>query len=291
MTSPEQAQRELTSWQTDSWYVPQWLEAAVDLPRFKVLDTRSAQGRIETRTKTVTVADLILFHGHACDGLIRAAYALAALANVAFPEKIFDRTNLSVVSKNSPCLGDVASYLTGGRARFGTHRLDDLLGVGFIVREFSSGATWKVQEDAGFFPRMIQTWDAALIDDSLVEDGFLTPQDKAELVAVNEAVQWNWVRTELLTSRPAEHYVVNKLNVDEFPAPPLEVRRTDVINRKVAKSILFSSPYESALEAAKPSLMLGLPELWAKRYLDGPPLGKTHPMTEGPERNLLDTFG
>lgn len=33
----------------------------------------------------------------------------------------------------SPCLGDVAAFLSGGRARFGTHLLDAGLGVGFCV--------------------------------------------------------------------------------------------------------------------------------------------------------------
>jgi formylmethanofuran dehydrogenase subunit E len=66
----------------------------------------------------VTVADLVLFHGHACDGLLRGIWAMRALADVAFPDQPFDRSDLLVVSKNSPCLGDLAAYLTGGRARF-----------------------------------------------------------------------------------------------------------------------------------------------------------------------------
>ncbi|MGC8463150.1 MAG: hypothetical protein ACP5P9_05725, partial [Acidimicrobiales bacterium] len=51
------------------WYVPAWLDVP-GLPTFEVVDTRSAQGRLEVRPKTVTVADLVLFHGHACDGLV-----------------------------------------------------------------------------------------------------------------------------------------------------------------------------------------------------------------------------
>jgi formylmethanofuran dehydrogenase subunit E len=107
--------------QHEDSYVPPWLAEATALPRFEVVDTRSAQGRLDPRPKQVTVRDLILFHGHACDGLLRGAYALRALADAAFPGRPFDRTDLMVVSKNSPCLGDVAAFLTGGRARFGTH--------------------------------------------------------------------------------------------------------------------------------------------------------------------------
>lgn len=52
------------------WYVPSWLDVP-GLPTFEVIDTRSAQGRLEHRPKTITVADLVLFHGHACDGPLR----------------------------------------------------------------------------------------------------------------------------------------------------------------------------------------------------------------------------
>jgi len=125
------------------WYVPAWLEDTV-LPSFEVIDTRSAQGRLNPRPKTVTVADLVLFHGHGCDGLLRGTWAMRALADVAFPGQPFDRSDLVVVSKNSPCLGDLAAYLAGGRARFGTHRLDDTLGVGFKVQRLSNGEAWEV---------------------------------------------------------------------------------------------------------------------------------------------------
>ncbi|MHB1612947.1 MAG: FmdE family protein, partial [Actinomycetes bacterium] len=59
------------------------------------------------------MADLILFHGHACDGLVRGAYALRALVDVATEDGVVDRTGLLVVSTSSSCLGDVAAYRTG----------------------------------------------------------------------------------------------------------------------------------------------------------------------------------
>lgn len=255
----------------ERWDVPPWLAEATDLPRFTVPDTRSAQGRLDTRAKIVTVADLVLFHGHACDGLLRGAYAFAALAATAFTGGLIDRTNLAVVSKNSPCLGDVAAYLTGGRVRFGTHLLDDTFGVRFVVREISTGTTWEVREEPGFFPQLIARWDAALLDDALTDSGALSAADKAELVAVNEAVQWNWVRTVLLPSRPAEHYFVRELGDAELPAPAIEARRTDVVNRDVAPSAHFRSPYETGFEAPRPDTLVDLPDPWAARHLEDPP--------------------
>ncbi|MCH8562126.1 formylmethanofuran dehydrogenase subunit E family protein [Nesterenkonia sp. YGD6] len=255
------------------WEVPSWLREATELPGFQVLDTRSAQGRIESRAKKVTLADLILFHGHACDGLLRGAYAFAALVLDAFPGGVFDRTDLLVVSKNSPCLGDIAAYLTGGRVRYGTHLLDDSFGVRFVVKQLSTGDAWEVQEEPGFFPPLIADWEAALLDDTLTENGTLSIVEKADLVAVNEAVQWNWVRTALLPSRPSEHYKVRRLRDAALPAPLLEARRTDVANRDVPPSSRFRSPYGERTDLPSPSIPADVPEPWAARYLQGPPAG------------------
>jgi formylmethanofuran dehydrogenase subunit E len=251
-------------------YSPDWLDAAVDLPEFSVLDTRSAQGRLDDRTKIVTVADLILFHGHACDGLLRGAYAMRALADIAFPKRPFDRTDLSVISKNSPCLGDVAAYLTGGRVRFGTHNLDNSLGVGFIIQVRSTEEVWQVNEDKDFFPDNIALWEAALLNDDLISKGIISIEDKAELVSVNEANQWNWVRNYLLPSRPSDHYKVKKLNNFKMPNPIYEAKRTDIVNRNIDSPEKFISPYKDIaktlpLESTSSSLAY-----WQKRYDEGP---------------------
>lgn len=246
------------------WYSPNWLEEP-GLPSFAVIDTRSAQGRLDTRTKTVTVADLILFHGHACDGLLRAVWAMRALADTALGTAPFDRSDLLVVSKNSPCLGDVAAYLTGGRARFGTHRLDNTLGVGFQIQVLSTGQAWEVREEPGFFPELIGAWEAALLGD-------LEDPDKRELLAYHEAAQWDWVRRELLPSTPADHYWVARLDALDLPAPLLDARRTDTINRVVGPPTEVVSRYDPDLD-----LDLDAPEQnpapanrWAKRYASGP---------------------
>ena len=229
---------------------------------FTVIDTRSAQGRLDRRPKEVGVADLVLFHGHACDGLLRGMWAMRALADVAFPGRPFDRSDLLVVSKNSPCLGDVAAYLTGGRARFGTHRLDDALGVGFRVQVLSTEEAWEVREEPGFFPAHVAAWEAALLT------GDLGAADKAELLAVHEAAQWDWVRTALLPSPPAEHYRAHRL--DRLDAPPalLQARRTDTVNRAVAAPTEVATRYEPDLDGDRPGRPA--PLRWSRRYRHGP---------------------
>jgi formylmethanofuran dehydrogenase subunit E len=243
------------------WYVPAWLEAP-GLPAFEVIDTRSAQGRLDHRPKTVTVADLVLFHGHACDGLLRGAWALRALCDAAFGTAPLDRSDLLAVSKNSPCLGDVAAYLTGGRARFGTHRLDDSLGVGFVVQVLSTGQAWEVREEPGFFPQLIAAWEAALLGDEL------GGQEKRELLAVHEAAQWDWVREMLLPASPAEHYRVRRLEQPALPPALLEARRTDTINRAIPPPAHATSRYDPDLDAPRPTAPASDP--WTARYAAGP---------------------
>lgn len=248
---------------TGTRHQPLWLSEAVALPTFEVIDSRSAQGRLGATATSVTVDDLIRFHGHACDGLLRGAYAMRALADVAFPGKPFDRTDLRIVSKNSPCVGDVAAYLTGARVRYGTHRLDDSLGVGFIIQVISTGETWEVREETGFQPPLLAAWDQALLDPRRV-----TGPEKAELVAVHEAMVWNWIRKELLPSRPAEHYRVSRLEAASLPEVLDDAVRTDVLNRQVGAPVRFSSPYESTA-VSPPELNANDPSV--QRYLAGPP--------------------
>ena len=243
------------------WSLADWLEEAT-LPTFAVRDTRSAQGRLDARVKTVTVADLVLAHGHACDGLLRAVWAWRALLDTVAELDPLDRSDLLVVSKNSPCLGDVAAYLTGARARFGTHRLDDSLGVGFRVRRLSSDDAWEVREEPGFFPTTIIDWEAELLRDGRSES------EMRELLAVHEAAQWDWVREHLLTSAPRDHYHVRRLEDFDPPAPLHLARCTDTVNRLVPPPLQVPSPDDPTVAPREPDA--STLERWRARYQAGP---------------------
>jgi len=254
------------------WFSPTWLAQAPGLPRFTVRDTRSAQGVLDTRTKPITVADLVKFHGHACDGLVRAAYAFRALFDAMLgPDEPIDRTDLQVVSKNSPCLGDVAAYLTGGRVRFGTHRLDPDLGVGFVVQRLSDGLTFAVREEVGFFPPLISAWETELLGNDLDEES------RRELIAVNEARQWDWVRFQLLPSRPSDHYHAQRVSGEVIPTPIMTARRTDVVNRNVSSPREYRSP--DAGGPADPTAAISRvaePTKWERLYDQGPAVLHRH---------------
>lgn len=243
---------------------PAWLSQAAALPTFEVLDTRSAQGRLDTRPKKVTMRDLIMAHGHACDGLIRGVYAMRALADVAFPGQPLDRTDLKVVSKNSPCLGDVGEYLTGARVRFGTHTINNAFGVQYTVQKISTGQTWEVKEKPGIFPALYASWEKAMLFDNK-----LTGDAKANLLGVHEAEVWNWVRTSVLTRKPSDLYEVKVIDTAALPEQVIDKpgTRTDALNRKVPPPSDFSNPYDLH---PIPALNLPADNIWVRRYRAGP---------------------
>lgn len=80
----------------------------------KVNDTDFSKGRLGN-IQPVDLQDLSKFHGHLCDGLAEGFLALQQALYELYPDSIIDRTNTRIVSKPSPCLTDVAIYLTGGR--------------------------------------------------------------------------------------------------------------------------------------------------------------------------------
>jgi len=211
------------------WYWPEWAAHANRLPMFQVRDTESSHGRYADGVKTITVKDLVKFHGHACDGLFRGATALAQGLSALFPDGVIDRTDLRVLSRNSPCLGDVAAYLTGGRIRFNTQDVRDIPGVWFIINRISTGDTVRVVEQPEVYPTTLAAWEARL-----VAQGKASPKD---IDGLREA-QWEWVRTVLLTHDPTAIYSVERLDHWPWEAVPYGRVgiRTDVLFKHTRKS-------------------------------------------------------
>lgn len=101
-------------------------------------------------------------HGHPCDGLVTAACAIYVGMQELYPEGVIDRTDTCCVTNNSPCYGDIAAYLTGGRIRFGTQKIDAGMGNEFILHRISTGKTVKVMLKEGVFPKDIAALEAKL---------------------------------------------------------------------------------------------------------------------------------
>lgn len=204
--------------QSAGWYYPQWLAEAPHAPVFNVRDTVNKYGRYATGTKTITLKDLIKYHGHFCGGLVESATALRVAFDRLFPDGVIDRTDLMLASNNSACGGDVAAYLTGTRARFGSHLIDPALKESdFVVRRVSSGKSVRVVINAATYPNDVRTQMRK------IESGKFEPADIDRF----QDLQWAYARK--LVGRPA----IESVDVTDSPAyawpeppcKPLGVRR------------------------------------------------------------------
>ncbi len=191
------------------WYFPEWLGNSLYSPSFEVRDTTNKYGRYAPQTKTITLKDLIKYHGHFCGGLVESAGALRMAFDKLFPDGIVDRTDLRIVSNNSACGGDVAAYLTGARLRFGSHFIDNKLKESeFFVQKISTKETVYVKLNPDVYPSEVKT------QMKKIESGKFTPQD----IDLFQELQWNYAKR--LINRPlSESFLVEKLSIYAFPAP------------------------------------------------------------------------
>jgi formylmethanofuran dehydrogenase subunit E len=147
---------------TTEWYYPDWMAHAPYAPVFAVRDTESSLGPYASEIKTITLKDLVKMHGHLCDGLVTAACALSLGLRELYPDGVIDRTDTGGICNNSPCYGDVVEYLTGGRIRFGTQKIDPSLGNEFILYRFSTRQAVKVALKPGVFPAEVTRLEAKI---------------------------------------------------------------------------------------------------------------------------------
>lgn len=171
---------------------------------FTVTDTDFSKG-YRMHEQQVTIDDLALFHGHLCDGLVVGALAMEQVMQQMYPNEAIDRTNLRVVSAPSPCLTDVAIYLTGGRYQFNTFYVDDNPGGIYIVQRIDDGRTYRVGMKSGVKPSEIDSLGALAVQRKLshteldrlkaLEDDFtefLLQSDAAELFDVEVVSDFKW---------------------------------------------------------------------------------------------------
>lgn len=154
-----------------AWYLPEFVAGSDSAPSFQVLDTECALGRYAGQAKLITLRDLVKMHGHLCDGLVTAACALRLGLNALYPDGVVDRTDTCAITNNSPCFGDVAEYVTGGRIRFGTQKIDPSLGSEFVLYRKSTGTAVRVSLKVGVFPASLAELERK------IRSGAGTPED------------------------------------------------------------------------------------------------------------------
>jgi formylmethanofuran dehydrogenase subunit E len=207
-----------------SWYYFPWMAKAPYAPSFRVLDTESSLGPYARQPKTITLQDLIKMHGHPCDGLVTAACAMSVGLQALYPDGVIDRTDTGCITNNSPCYGDVAAYLTGGRIRFGTQKIDPSLKNEFILHRFSTGATVKVALKPGVFPTEVLALEQKL------RTGTFTPDEMRSC----QQMEWDYARRLLQKPLPGS-FQVEILKSFSWKPDPYRNRsnRGDVINKNV----------------------------------------------------------
>jgi len=191
------------------WYFPEWLGTSPYAPVFEVRDTENKYGRYAKRTKNITIKDLIKYHGHFCGGLVESAASLRVAFDLLFPDKIIDRTDLFIVSNNSACGGDVAAYLTGSRARFGSHVIDNSLTESeFYVQQVSTNRTVHVKLNPVVYPKEVKT------QMKKIESGVFEPKD----IDLFQELQWSYAKR--MVNRPLkESFIIEEVKDFKWPEP------------------------------------------------------------------------
>jgi formylmethanofuran dehydrogenase subunit E len=188
---------------------------------FRTLDTDFSKGRLMHR-QTISMNDLEKFHGHLCDGLLVGALAMQQAMKELYPNQPIDRTNVRIVSKPSPCLTDVAIYLTGGRYQFNTFYVDTAFDGLYIVQRIDNNKTVSVSLNKGVKPTAI---------DSL---GDLATQQKLKPCDIDQLriLEDNFTK-QLYKSDPNKIFTVK--SIDNFTWQPNVKNtfiKTDIINKQ-----------------------------------------------------------
>ncbi|QJA06525.1 hypothetical protein FVE67_06825 [Thermosulfurimonas marina] len=195
---------------TPDWFFPEWAARAPNNRPIRVLDTDSPLGRYSLKTKEIGLKDLARMHGHLCDGLVMAFLGIRYALEHLFPQGVVDRTDLRVVTRNSPCFVDAATLMTGARINFMTVRMDNSLKREWIVQRISTGETYHVRLRPGVFPPNL-----ARLEKKIKEMRKKGLPVSAELIDRYEAAMWAYNR-KLLYTPVQELFEIKK-------APPLQI--------------------------------------------------------------------
>ncbi len=189
-------------------------------PTIKTIDTDFSKGRLNYE-QTITLEDTARFHGHLCDGLVVGFLGLREALYKLYPDKIIDRTNTRIISKSSPCITDIAIYLTGGRYQFNTFYVDDSIVYAYLVQRIDNGLTYGVKLKPGIKPAVIEEMGNKAIQ------GKLSPCDLDHLKKLEDDFT-----ALLLASIPADLFIIDNINNFNWQ-PVLEntFTKTDILNK------------------------------------------------------------
>lgn len=193
-----------------------------NFPEFETIDTDFSKGRLNHK-QIITIHDLEKFHGHLCDGLVIGALAMQEAMKVLYPNQPIDRTNLRIVSKPSPCLTDVAIYLTGGRYQFNTFYVDtDFEGL-YIIQRIDDLKTVSVSMNNSVKPTAIDSLGNIAIQQNL------SPCDIDHLRKLEDDFTLSLIKsdpTKLFTGKEIHHFEWNPKTKNDY-------LKTDILNKNL----------------------------------------------------------
>ena len=187
----------------------------------KVNDTDFSKGRLGLEHE-VTLKDLEKFHGHLCDGLVVGFLGAKEGLSILYPNGITDRTNTRIISKSSPCLTDVAVYVSGGRYQFNSFYVDNSIKNGFyIIQRKDNGKTVVVSMNKGVKPKEINELGALAIK------GELPACDLDKLKKLEDEFS-----EKLLAENPKDNFTVTEITGFNWnPILKNNYTKTDVLNK------------------------------------------------------------
>jgi acetolactate decarboxylase len=200
--------------------------ANAQVPSIKVLDTHFSKGRL-TNNQIITLDDVAKLHGHLCDGLVVGFLGLSEALYRLYPDSIIDRTNTRIVSKSSPCLTDIAIYLTGGRYQFNTFYVSDSIKYMFLIQRRDNGETYGVQLKAGVKPKAIDSLSI------LATSGKLEPCGIDELHRLEDRFI-----EQILKSNPQQIFAIEPIvNYQWSPVLSNMFIKTDILNKNQSQCL------------------------------------------------------
>lgn len=189
-----------------------------------VIDTDFSKGRLGLEHQ-IKLTDLEKFHGHLCDGLVVGFLGINEGLDVLYPDGIVDRTNTRIVSKGSPCLTDVAVYVSGGRYQFNTFYVSNDIPGFYVIQRIDNGKTVSVNLNEGVKPAVIDELGAKAVQGEL---------PACELDSLKQME--DDFSEKLLTTNPKDNFTVTEL--DSFEWQPIlknDFTKTDILNKNKEK--------------------------------------------------------
>ena len=191
-------------------------------PSIKVLDTDFSKGRLQN-IQTITLNDAVKLHGHLCDGLVVGFLGLKEGLYKLYPDSIIDRTNNRIVSKPSPCLTDIAIFMTGARYQYNTYYVSDSIKYQFIVQRMDNEKAFGIKLKPGLMPTAI---------DSL---GRLATKGELDACGVDSLRKLeSQFSAFLLSKNPQDLFIIEEIkNYKWLPVLKGNFLKTDVLNKKL----------------------------------------------------------